>query len=183
MNLNGPAYRAASWIGIAIASIGLVAALVLTWWIAAVWLAALLAYALWQVAWEERLPDLFDFLLVAAAVINAVGWAFNLFRRFAHYDQVAHGYTIFAITLTAGFLVYGSSEVRFAKTSPLFAVSIFCFGMALGGLWEIVESVFGVIGTIEDTVNDLIMDATGAAAAAVLSAWVAKRAEWRPGNR
>jgi hypothetical protein len=116
---------------------------------------------------------------VAAAVFNALGWAFNLFAKFGAYDVLAHGYTIFAITLSAGFLVYSSSQVHFERIGWLFLLSIFCFGMALGGLWEIVEWLFGVIGPIDDTVGDLTMDAAGAFAAGVLSAWTARRGTTR----
>ena len=176
MPFNGYGYRVASWIGIAIAALGLLLAVVMGWWIASLWLAALLLYTLWQVAWEHRLPDLFDLLLVAAAVFNALGWAFNLFHKFPPYDVLAHGYTIFAVTLTAGFLAYSSPRVHFDKIGWLFVTSIFCFGMALGGLWEIIEWLFGVIGNIDDTIADLAMDAIGAAAAGLLSGWVAGRA-------
>ena len=173
MKFSGRGYRIASWIGIAVAAAGLTASVAMGWWIASLWLAALLVYSGWQVGWEQQLPDLFDTLLVAAAVLNAVGWAFNLFAQFRWYDLLAHAYTIFAITLTAGFLIYSSSQVRFEKIGWLFITSIFCFGMAVGGLWEIVEWAFRVIGTVNDTVFDLIMDAAGAFLAALLSARVA----------
>lgn len=172
-SFNGPTFRLASWIGIAVAGLGLFFALIMGWWIACVWLGALLLYSLWQVAWEHRLPDLFDLLLVAAAVLNALGWAFDLFHKFGSYDVLAHGYTIFAITLTAGFLAYSSPQVRFDRIGWLFVTSIFCFGLALGGLWEIVEWVFGVVGGIDDTIADLTMDAVGAGAAGLLSGWFA----------
>ena len=123
-------------------------------------------------AWEDRLPDLFDVLLVAAAVINALGWAFDLFRKFGPYDVVAHGYTVFALTLTLGYLTYYGSRAHFRHHGLLFVLTIFCFGMAIGALWEIVEWIFGVVGDIHDTITDLIMDALGASAASLLSVWL-----------
>jgi len=166
VRVNGQGYRTASWVGIALAAICLVIAIVLGKWSGAVWLTALLIYSLWQVTWESRVPDLFDLLLVSAAVLNALGWAFNFFR-IGPYDDVAHGYTTFAITLSLGYLV--------AEKGWLYAATIFCFGMAIGGLWEIVEWLFGAIGNIHDTVVDLIMDAVGALAAGILAGWLVKR--------
>ena len=52
------------------------------------------------------------------------------------------------------------------------------FGVAIGGLWEICEWSAGkilstaVIGSIDDTVTDLIMDTIGSVLAALLSLWV-----------
>ena len=174
MKINGIGYRVACWVGIAIAVVGLGFAAFMGWWLSALWLAALLLYSLWQVAWEDRLPDLFDLLLVAAAVINALGWAFDLFKKFSPYDVIAHGYTVFALTLTLGYLTYYGSRSHFRRHGLLFMVTIFCFGMAIGSLWEIVKWMFGVIGDIHDTIMDLIMDALGASAASALSVWLNK---------
>ena len=61
-------------------------------------------------------------------------------------------------------------------------LTITCFGIAIGALWEVAESRVGivlsteVIESLNDTIIDLIMDSLGAAIAALTSLWTLQ--EW-----
>ncbi len=61
-------------------------------------------------------------------------------------------------------------------------LTITCFGIAIGALWEVAEWTAGivisteVIESLNDTIIDLIMDSLGAAIAALTSLWTLQ--EW-----
>ena len=69
----------------------------------------------------------------------------------------------------------------FRQHTLLYLLTIASFGIAIGALWEITEWSAGkilatnVIGSIDDTVIDLIMDTLGSGLAAIISFWVLRK--------
>lgn len=171
INLDGSWYRTAAWVGIA----ALVAAVVVTAvrgeWLGMVILAGFLVASVAFVVAEDRLPALFDLLFVLAAIFNAGGWVWNLYDRIAPYDEIAHAYTTFAITLSFGFLAYYAVREHFVRYEALFVLAIVSFGVAVGAVWEIVEWLCDIIHLLSDTIIDLIMDTIGALAAGAVGLW------------
>lgn len=131
---------------------------------------------------DDRLPTLFDFLFVLAALLNAGGWVWGLFYPPGPYDEVTHAFTIFAFTLAFSFLVYRPLLAVFRQHRLLYLLTIASFGIAIGALWEVAEWSAGkilgieVIESLDDTITDLVMDSLGAAFAAVTSLWALQ--EW-----
>jgi VanZ family protein len=119
---------------------------------------------------DRRLPTLFDFLFVVAALLNAGGWV-GLFYQPGPYDEITHAFTTFSITLALSFLVYLPMLNLFRHHRWLYILTIASFGIAIGALWEIFEWLTGVINELDDTIVDLMMDTIGALAAATLSLW------------
>ncbi|MGN6252259.1 MAG: hypothetical protein ACTHNS_10640 [Marmoricola sp.] len=121
---------------------------------------------------DDDLPSVFDLLVALAALLNAFGFVFHLYKRIPYYDNLAHATTIFTLSLAFYFLIYRDSQAR--ERRWVMALSVFTFGAALGELWEIVEwsaesildtnVVFGLI----DTETDLITNSTAALVAAVV---------------
>jgi hypothetical protein len=169
-NLDHKGYRTAAWVGIALLALAIIAAIVMGKWWGVLMLAAFLIASIAFVAFEDRLPALFDLLFVAAALVNALGWVFNLYTRVPGYDEIAHGFTMFAITLSFGFLAYHPVRTLFQTRAALYVLALASFGLAVGALWEMIEWAF--IGTLRDPVADLYMDAIGALAAGLLALWV-----------
>lgn len=173
VDLDRKSYRTAAWIGIALLVPAIVTAIVMEKWWGILMLAAFLIASIAFVAFEDRLPALFDLLFVAAALVNALGWAFDLYTRVPGYDDVAHAFTIFAVTLSLGFLAYHSVRAHFRGRGTLYVLAIASFGLSVGALWEMIEWAF--IGTLRDPVADLYMDAIGALAAGLLAAWALRQ--------
>jgi VanZ family protein len=120
-------------------------------------------------------------LLAAAALANAAGYAFTLWDRVAWFDEVIHGFTLFAITLPLGLAALGP-VVNGTGDRALWAVlTIASMGLAVGALWEVAEWAYdqwaagNVILGKTDTIVDLIADSVGALLGAWLSvAWHAR---------
>lgn len=167
--LDGRAYRVAAWIGLALVAAALFGTALAGEWKGALVLTAFLAAAGGFLVFEDRLPALFDLLLVVAALLNAVGWVWGAFEWPGPYDEVTHAFTTFGVTLTLGFLTFYSVRVSFRSHGVLFVLVIASFGLAIGAFWEIVEWTTGVIGPLDDTLLDLTMDATGALLAGVFN--------------
>lgn len=161
-------YRLAAWAGQAVLAVALVVALTL---------AGFLVAALVFVTREDRLPPVFDFLFVVAALVNAAGWVWNLFERPGPYDEIVHAYTTFAITLALGWLAYGSLFGSFRAHRWLFMLVIASFGIAVGAVWEIAEwsadklLPADVVSGLDDTIVDLIVDSPGALVAGAVAVW------------
>ncbi len=174
---NWRGYRYAAWIGEALLGIALVAALIMGQWMIALPLAGFFVAALLFIKLEDRLPTLFDFLFVVAALLNAGGWAFKWYNTIGIYDELAHGFTPFAITLALGYLTYGRMLASFHQQRLLFVLTVASFGIAIGALWEVAEWAADflvaseVVENIDDIMDDLIMDSIGAVLAGVLSLW------------
>ncbi len=77
--------------------------------------------------------------------------------------------------------MYRSMPPIFRQHTLLYLLTITSFGIAIGALWEITEWSAGkilapdVIGSIDDTVVDLIMDTLGSGLAAIISLWVLQK--------
>ncbi|MBD0262580.1 MAG: hypothetical protein ICV78_07610, partial [Tolypothrix sp. Co-bin9] len=88
--------------------------------------------------------------------------------------------------LALSFLVYSSMLNIFRNHTILYLVTIACFGIAIGALWEVTEWSAGkilntqVIESLDDTIIDLIMDSVGAGLAALFSLWALQK--WRNRN-
>lgn len=173
--LESRIYVVATWIGVATLVVSLLALALIQQWIGAIVVAPFLGASLAFVAFERRLPPLFDCLFVWTAVVNAAGYAWDLYATIPPYDEIVHGTTIFAITLTGGYLTYRSVAPAFARHRTLFMVAVTSFGIAVGALWEVFEWTFGFVGPIPDTMVDLILDSIGAAAAALLAGHALRR--------
>jgi hypothetical protein len=177
VDVDSHRFRAAAWIGLLLMAAITVYALIRQSWINGAIFGCFVLAALVFMRARRRLPALFSLLFVIAALINGAGWAFNLWRAIPYYDSIVHVYTPFAVALAAGFLTYYDLRETFAEHLGLFMIAIASFGLALGAVWEVVEWVMGVIEPAGGVILDLIMDATGAVAAALLSVWAVRRRE------
>jgi hypothetical protein len=171
LSTNWRGYRIAAYIGQFLLGIAFILVLVQGNFQGALTLAGFLVASVAFVALDRYLPNLFDFLFVIAALINAGGWVWGWFYAPGPYDEIVHGYTTFSITLALSFLVYSPMLNVFRHHRVLFVLSVASFGIAIGALWEVFEWVTRVINDLDDTITDLIMDTIGATAAAVLSLW------------
>ena len=183
LSVKWSGYRIAAYVGQGLLSVAVIAAAVQGKWQNAFALALFLAASLIFVVKDDRLPTLFDFLFVLAALLNAAGWVWGLFNAPGLYDEIVHGFTIFALTLAFGFLVYRPMLDIFRQHKLLYLLTIVSFGIAVGALWEIIEWSAGqvlpiqVVPGLEDTIINLVMDSLGAVFAALLSLWALR--EWR----
>jgi hypothetical protein len=84
---------------------------------------------------------------------------------------------MFAITLAAGFLLYGELMEGFSSHRVLLVLNIASLGIALGALWEITECLADVLTPKQivsgrtDTITDMMLDSGGALLAALLNLW------------
>jgi hypothetical protein len=175
LHTNWKGYRIAAWIGQALLAIAIILAVGQGKWQNAIALALFLVASFIFVIRDDRLPTLFDFLFVLAALLNAGGWVWGLFYPPGPYDEITHAFTIFAFTLAFSFLVYQSMLPVFRQHKLLYLITIASFGIAIGALWEVAEWLAGlilateVIESLDDTITDLIMDSLGAIFAAITS--------------
>ncbi|CBN56167.1 MULTISPECIES: hypothetical protein [Kamptonema] len=180
-SINWKGYRFAAWMGQTLLGIAVLAAAIQGKWQNAIALALFLIVSLVFLVKDDKLPTLFDFLFVLAALLNAGGWVWGWFYAPGLYDELVHGFTMFSITLALSFLVYSPMLPIFRQHTLLYLLTIVSFGIAIGALWEITEWSAGkilatdVIGSIDDTVIDLIMDTLGSGLAAIISLWVLQK--------
>ncbi len=176
-NSNWRGYRIAAWGGAGLLAAAILGTLVQGQWLPVLPLTGFLLAAVLFIKLEDRLPSLFDFLFVLAALVNAGGWAFKWYNTIGPYDEVAHGFTTFALTLALGYLAYGRMLTSFHDQRLLFVLTIASFGIAIGALWEVTEWVADflfaskVVESINDIMDDLVMDSIGAGIAGVLTLW------------
>ncbi len=181
LSINWKGYRFAAWVGQTLLAIAVLAAAVQGKWQNVIALALFLTVSLIFVVKDDKLPTLFDFLFVLAALLNAGGWVWGWFYVPGLYDELVHGFTMFAITLALSFLAYGSMLSIFRQHTLLYLLTITSFGIAIGAVWEITEWSAGkilsteVIGSVDDTVIDLIMDTLGSGLAAITSLWALRQ--------
>jgi hypothetical protein len=174
---NWKGYRTAAWLGQALLVIAIVVVLIKGQWLPAAALAGFLVISYLFVAFERKLPTLFDLIFVIAALINAGGWAWDLYNKPGPYDEIAHFYTIFAITLAVGFMLYSELMESFYSHRVLFVITIASLGIALGALWEVTEWLADfaipkqIVSGLFDTITDIILDSAGAIVAAFLNLW------------
>lgn len=177
MGTNWDGYRKIAWGGVALIAVGVLVVAVRGDWWAAASLAGFLAISYGFVAWERKLPELFDLVFVITALINAGGWAWDLYNKPGPYDEIAHFFTIFAITLSAGYLLYDELMESFFEHRILLVVAIASLGIALGALWEVAEWLADfvlpqqIVSGLTDTITDIMLDSAGAVLAALLNLW------------
>lgn len=187
LNTNWRGYRIAAWIGQVFLGVAVFAAIVQGNGMNTLALGCFLIASLVFVVRDNQLPSLFDFLFVVAALLNAGGWVWGLFYQPGPYDEITHAFTTFAITLALSFLVYHSMLTIFRQQKLLYLLTIASFGIAIGALWEVTEWSVGqilateVIGSLDDTITDLIMDSLGSGLAALVSLWALQ--EWTHPNK
>ncbi len=112
---------------------------------------------------------MFDLLFVVAALLNAVGWTWQAYTGIPGYDEFAHFFTSFTVTLSLGFLVYRSVREPFRQHRLHFVLVIASFGISLGAFWEIFE--WAILRELINPVVDIIMDSLGAVLAGFAAAW------------
>lgn len=119
-------------------------------------------------------------LLAVAAAANAAGYFLNWFQQFAWYDDVVHGYTIFALTLLLALYLYGVALTGAADHGLLFVLVAMSVGVAIGAWWEVAEWTYDrivegdVIKGKRDTILDLIWDSIGALVAGIVALAMAR---------
>jgi hypothetical protein len=137
MSLSDGRYTVAAWVGVAVLAVALVYVATIGHWFGAVLLTVFLAASVVFVV-SKPLPSLFSLLFVAAAVVNAAGWVWNLYP-IVGYDEIAHGFTSFAVPLSLGFLVYRRVREPFREHRLHFVLVVTSFGITLGAFWGIFE--------------------------------------------
>jgi hypothetical protein len=120
-------------------------------------------------------------LLGIAIAANAAGYFLNWFGQIAWYDDVVHGYTIFALTLLLALYLYGASLTGAVDHGFLFVLTAASVGLAIGGLWEVAEWAYdqwftqgNAIQGKRDTILDLVWDSIGALVAGMVALSMAK---------
>lgn len=142
------------------------------------------AAALALLARVVNLPRAYDVAFVLVLTLHAVGEALGWYDAISWFDRVVH---VVLPCLVAPVVYIGLARLEVlpdprddtrARHYTGMAIVTFCLGMAVGGLWEIVEFTSdGVAGTQlsegnSDTVGDLVADAVGALlGAGLLVAW------------
>ncbi|MBC8074968.1 MAG: hypothetical protein H7Y32_02750 [Chloroflexales bacterium] len=176
-NPNWKGYRLAALAGQALLAIAIVVVLIRGQWLAAATLGGFLLVSYLFVAFERKLPTLFDLIFVVAALINAGGWTWDLYNQPGPYDEIAHFYTIFAITLATGYMLFDELMESFYDHRVLFVLTIASLGIALGALWEVAEWLADfatprqIVSGLVDTITDIILDSGGAIVAALVNLW------------
>lgn len=127
-----------------------------------------------------NLPRPYDFGFVLVWILHTSGEAFGWYDTLPWFDRVVH---VVLPGLIAPVLYIGLArlevlpdprEETHARHYIGMAIVTFCLGMAVGGLWEIVEYTSdGVLGTALsegnlDTVGDLLADSVGSLCGALL---------------
>jgi hypothetical protein len=139
------------------------------------------------IAWLIRLvwlPRVYDLCMVLALSLQAWGEALHLYDSVTWFDNVVHftlpffgGPTLYIVLARLDVVPDPKDETRTQHYVGIAIVS-FALGVALGGLWEIVEwASDNTLGSSlqlgnEDTVGDLIADSLGSlCGAALLVCW------------
>ncbi len=177
--MNSTWYRFAAWVIRLVLVAAMVQQIVVGDVVGALAMALFLVLSFAYLLRDDRLPTAFDALVVVAAVLNALGFVFNFYKRIVAYDNVAHAVTIFAITLAFFFLVYRDTLTGTGRL-PM-ATAVFTFGVTVGALWEIAEWTTGqifdirVIFGLKDAITDLITNSVAALVAAGVALVMAGR--------
>ena len=172
--VNSGTYRTLAWIGVALQAAALVAVLVMARRSGVPSLATFLVLSVAFLLLQDRLPSLLTLLVIVAAVANAAGWAFNLYQKFAPFDELIHTFTAFTGMAALGYLGWTQGYIKAAPGSAKFVLIVAVAGLVLGIGWELIEIIFLNI-TWTDSLVDLLVDTIGAAAGGVLAGWVIRR--------
>jgi hypothetical protein len=117
-------------------------------------------------------------LVGGAAALNAFGYALSLYEL-AWFDELAHLFTLFAITAWLAALMRGALPGVWRPAS--YVAVLVALGVALGTAWETAEWIYDAfsasnsIGGKADTMTDLIAGAAGAALAAAIALAIERR--------
>ena len=174
--VNGAVYRVLAWSGVACQAAALVAVAVLQRWNGVWSLAIFLVVSTGFLLLRPRLPNLLSFLVIVAAVINAVGWAWNLFNQVSFYDEMVHAFTAFAVMAAIGHFARTRGYLDAPPGSVRYVLTVTAVGLALGALWEVAEALVLNL-SLTDTLIDLAMDALGAAVGGAFAGWVIRHQE------
>ncbi|WP_016869961.1 MULTISPECIES: hypothetical protein [Fischerella] len=98
---NWRGFRVIAWVGQALLAVFVIVAAFQGNWLNALGLACFLIVSLVFVIKDDRLPTLFDFLFVVAALLNAAGWVWGLFYSRFHLSEVQKNPTCTTRTLPA----------------------------------------------------------------------------------
>lgn len=167
------------YVGEALAGVALLALLFEGHWHGAIILTLALGGSLAFTFWREPLPYVFTLIFVVAVLANAAGYIWDLWTRIAPYDELVHGFTIFALTLAFALLVARALPDALDRHRLLIGLLIAGSGIAVGALWEVAEWILdtipglSIINPYVDTIVDLIMDTIGAGLAAAAGLWTA----------
>jgi hypothetical protein len=172
---NWKGYRTLAWVLQGLLAIAIVVVLIQGKWLPALTLGGFLLVSFLFVKLDRKLPNIFDLIFMIAALINAGGWTWDLYNQPGPYDEIAHFFTVFAITLAFGYLLYRELMESFYNHRIMFVLTIASLGIALGTLWEIAEWLADfvvakqIVSGLFDTETDLILDCAGALLAALLN--------------
>jgi hypothetical protein len=175
VNADWKGYRILAWVLQGLLAIAIVVVLIQGKWIPAATLAGFLVISFLFVKLERKLPTLFDLVFMVAALINAGGWTWDLYNKPGPYDEIAHFFTIFAMTLAFGLLLYRELMESFYSHRLMFVLTIASLGIAIGALWEVVEWLADfvtpkqIVSGLFDTITDIILDSAGAVLAALVN--------------
>jgi hypothetical protein len=169
VDAHNNAFKIIAWIGIVALGVALVFVVMQGDWSGVALLAAFLLASVLFVAFENRLPALFDALFVLAAIVNAAGWVWNLYKPVWGYDEFAHFYTTFAVTLSLGYLSFYAMRQHFREHRWHYVMVVASFGVTLGAWWEVVEWL--ILKELTDPVADIVVDSLGAFLAAGVAVW------------
>lgn len=131
---------------------------------------------------RDRLPSVFTFLFTLAAAINAAGYVLELWDSPVWFDEAVHVFTPFAVVAAIGWLMVKRGDTAADVRPWRYIGKILLIGFSIGVLWEGFEWAIGIVGSLRDSVIDLVMDMIGAALAAAFC-FVAAGSERRgPGD-
>ena len=132
-----------------------------------------------------NLPRVYDLAFVVALLFTGWGEALGLYDRYPWYDRVVH-FWVPLLSAPVAYIALARVEVLPDPRAPVhglrrytgIALVTFSLGVAVGGLWEIVEWTSDLaLGSDlsednDDTVGDLIADSLGSlVGAALLVVW------------
>lgn len=118
---------------------------------------------------------MFVLLFVIAGAVNAAGYVLSLWHETTPFDEIVHAFTSFSACAAAGWLILARTQMLQAGETGKVVLAVLAIGLVLGVLWELFEWAIGIIGGVEDTTADLLLDGLGAAAAGLFCAVVARR--------
>ena len=139
-----------------------------------------------ETKYKMELPIEFDIAIVGFIYLSVfVGETFDAYERFFWWDAMLHTASGVVLGFCGFLILYILQRQGKLQASPMIiAVFTFCFGVALGGVWEIFEfTIDSVFGTnmqkdgLSDTMWDLIVDTVGALAISVAAYFVVKDGE------
>jgi hypothetical protein len=176
-DVNWIGYRWLAWLSAAGLAAGIVVLGVRSEWIGAAVLGGFLLASALILAFERRLPAAYAALLVLAALVNACGWAFDLYQRIVAYDEIGHALGTLGATLPVVWYGYRAVLPALGRHRLALALTFVSMGIALGAVWEIAEWCgyylfqHDRLSTLDDELSDLVCDTLGALMTIPLAFW------------